>query len=93
MTRFDGLSEFISRRGRMELLEMLVRKKGSVSEVAEGLDITEPAVCGWRNKADRHPSNKNVQKMIELLAREDKKDAKEFLLGELQIFQDLIFNF
>ncbi len=92
-TRFDGISEFISRRGRMEVLNSLLDEIETPAEVARMLDISKNAVYGWINEKERHPSNENVKKMLEILNREKEDILKYILVEELQTFQDLILKF
>lgn len=92
-TRFDGLSEFISRRGRMKILSGLLEEIGGPVEVAGRLDISRNAVYGWLKERKRHPSNKNALKMLKILNSENQGRLRNILIEELQIFQDLILKF
>lgn len=92
-SKFDGLSEFIIRRGRMKILKTLLEKEKSVAEAARKLNVTRTAVYGWKNEKKRHPSNEHTREMLEILAQENKNKIREILLKELQNFQQLIFKF
>ncbi|KXA91726.1 hypothetical protein AKJ57_00110 [candidate division MSBL1 archaeon SCGC-AAA259A05] len=92
-SRIDGLSEFISRRGRMKILTALLEEAQTPAEVARRLNITRNAVYGWINESDRHPSNEHVHEMLKILNDENEKKFREILVEELQIFQELISKF
>lgn len=92
-SRFDGISEFISRRGRMRVLNELLEEIENPAEVARRLDITRNAVYGWINEKRRHPSNEHALEMLKVLNSENERKFKEILVEELQIFQRLVFNF
>lgn len=89
---FDGLSEFVSRRGRMKVLEALLEEFDTPVEVAKRLEISRNAVYGWINEEKRHPSNSNLEKMLKILNRENEEKFRDFLVEELQIFQKLILK-
>ncbi|KXA88970.1 hypothetical protein AKJ62_04070 [candidate division MSBL1 archaeon SCGC-AAA259D14] len=92
-TRFDGLSEFISRRGRMKVLTILLEELKNPAEVAKRLNITRNAVYGWIKDKKRHPSNENAREMLKILNDENEKKIREILIDELHIFQKLVFDF
>lgn len=87
------MSEFISRRGRMRILSILLEEIGSPAGVAKRLDLTKNAVYGWMNEKERHPSNENAREMVKILKDENEEKLREILIEELQIFQKLIFKF
>lgn len=89
-SRFDGLSEFISRQGRMKILALLLEKSESAAEIARKLDVARTAVYGWQNKRERHPNNEHTREMLRILSRTNKNEVKEILLGELRTFEELI---
>ncbi len=77
----------------MEVLNSLLDEIETPAEVARMLDISKNAVYGWINEKERHPSNENVKKMLEILNREKEDILKYILVEELQTFQDLILKF
>ena len=91
-TRFDGISEFVSRRGRMRVLEMILEEFETTDEVAGRLDVTKRAVYGWIKDKKRHPSNENVRKLLKILKKENEEKLRKILIKELQNFQKLIIN-
>ncbi|KXA98855.1 hypothetical protein AKJ39_00385 [candidate division MSBL1 archaeon SCGC-AAA259J03] len=92
-TRFDGLCEFVSRRGRMRILTRLLEELKTPTEIAKRLNITRNAVYGWLNEKKRHPSNEHVCELLKILNNENEERFREILVEELQIFQKLIFEF
>ncbi|KXB05280.1 hypothetical protein AKJ49_01135 [candidate division MSBL1 archaeon SCGC-AAA382A03] len=92
-TRFDGLSEFISRKGRMKIIRTLLEEFKTQKEIAKRLNITKNAVNGWLNKKDKHPNNKHVKEMLEILKNKNEEKLNNILFEELQIFQKLLLKF
>lgn len=80
--RFDGLSEFISRRTRIMLLELARERLGSLSAIAEKLGVTRWAVCKWFDPKETHPNNENTEKIIALAEGLDRIKTREILLDE-----------
>ncbi|KXB01448.1 hypothetical protein AKJ41_01515 [candidate division MSBL1 archaeon SCGC-AAA259O05] len=92
-TEFDGISEFVSRRGRIKFLEMLVQKLGSRSEVSETLQISKSTLSGWLNERNRHPSNSSFERVLELGWKVNPKETIEILNEELDTFDKAIATF
>ncbi|KXB04276.1 hypothetical protein AKJ48_03170 [candidate division MSBL1 archaeon SCGC-AAA261O19] len=88
--RFDGLPEFISRRTRVRLLELINGKLGSLSVIAERLGVSRWAVCKWFDPSEAHPNNQNTRKIIELAIRLDRIGTREILLDEALEYLELV---
>lgn len=78
----DGICEHVSRVSRVELALFLIDKIGSSTALAASLGITEMAVRKWLLRST-HPSNVNLNKMIELAFELDATRASEILEEDL----------
>lgn len=87
--RFDGLAEFVSRRARVVLLELIEEEFGSLSAIAERLDVSRWAVCKWFDPEGTHPNNQNTDKIIALAIEVDKDRVREVLLDEALEYLEL----
>jgi len=88
--RFDGLAEFVSRRGRVKLIEVLFGAGLSSREIAIEVGVTPRSVRRWLNPRETHPCNENLDCLLELALRTDPNQTHEILLGELNLFAKLI---
>ena len=89
-TNFDGLSEYISRFGRMELINMLLKNLDSKNKVAVSLEVSKSTLSGWINEKDRHPCNNSLKKILKLAWKTDPKNTKKLLEEELDAFRGAI---
>ncbi len=90
--RFDGLSEYISRRGRMKILDFLLKNSRAPVDIARELNVSRAAVHGWLKEEGRHPSNEHTLELLGLLEEEDGKELERILIGELEVFEELVFD-
>ena len=88
--RFDGLAEFVSRRGRVRLVEMLLGAGLSSGQIAIEVGVTPRSVRRWLNPLETHPCNENLDRLLELALRIDPNKTHEILLEELNLFAKLI---
>ncbi|KXA99710.1 hypothetical protein AKJ42_02660 [candidate division MSBL1 archaeon SCGC-AAA261C02] len=88
-TRFDGLSEFLSRRGRMKLLQILRDDNQSYEQIAQCLDVNRSTVYRWFHDPQKHPSNKTTEKIIDLAKLSSPKALKAVLIEEITKFINL----
>ena len=88
--RFDGLAEFVSRRGRVRLVEMLLGAGLSSGQIAIEVGVTTRSVRRWLNPRETHPCNENLDRLIELALRTDPNHVHELLIEELTLFAKLI---
>lgn len=88
-----GISEFISRRGRMRFLEMLIQELGSKSEVAKRLKISKSTLSGWLNEVGRHPSNSSMERVLTLAWKMNPESSQGILDNELNAFEEAIGSF
>lgn len=88
--RFDGLAEFVSRRGRVRLVEMLLGAGLSSRRIASEVGVTPRSVRRWLNPRETHPCNKNLDYLLELALRTDPNQTHEILLKELTLFVRLV---
>lgn len=88
--RFDGLAEFISRRARVLLLELIEEKFKSLSAIAERLEVSRWAVCKWFDPEKAHPNNQNTNKIVNLAIEVDKNGVREVLLDEALEYLELV---
>ena len=89
--RFDGLAEFISRRARVKLVEMLRNAGLSAEQIAESIGVTARSVQRWLSPEDTHPRNSNLDKLLELALTVDRAKTIEILRQEVELFSSL-FN-
>jgi predicted transcriptional regulator len=89
--RFDGLTEFISRRARVKLIEMLRNAGLSVQRIAENAGVTPRSVQRWLDPEDTHPRNSNLDILLELGLAVDRAKTLEILRQEVDLFSSL-FN-
>lgn len=92
-TEFDGISEFISRRGRIRFLEMLVQEFGSRSKVSNALKISKSTLSGWLNDRSRHPSNSSMRRVLDIARKVNLKGARKILDDESNAFDREIAAF
>jgi TyrR family helix-turn-helix protein len=81
--RHDGLCEYISRAARVELLSLLIESIGSTRRLAKKLGVSHVAVHKWLRPGDAHPSNKNLQKIVELAIGLDSAATSKILRRDL----------
>lgn len=89
-TRFDGLSEFLSRRGRTRILECLLEELGSYRSVALELDVNRATVQKWATRERIHPSNESTDKLLYLLGELDPEALKKILVEEASTYLEII---
>jgi transposase-like protein len=73
-----GLCEHVSRESRAALVSLLIEALGSPTRLAAELGITEMAVRKWILRLT-HPSNINLQKIIELAFGTDARQTGDIL--------------
>jgi len=73
-----GLCEHVSRESRAALVSLLIEELGSPTRLAAELGITEMAVRKWMLRLT-HPSNINLQKIIELAFGANARRAGDIL--------------
>jgi hypothetical protein len=91
--RFDGLTEFISRRARVKLIEMLRNAGLSVEHIAENAGVTARSVQRWLDPEDTHPRNSNLDTLLELGLAVDRAKTLEILRQEVDLFSSLFNRF
>jgi hypothetical protein len=95
--RHDGLFEYISRATRVELVSLLVDTIGSTRRLAEKLRVSHVTVHKWLRPGSAHPSNQNLQKIVELAIELDgaatSKILRRDLLGYKKFFECFSHNF
>lgn len=89
-TRFDGISEFISRRGRTKLLETLLNEFGSYRRLARQLNVNRTTTYRWINKKRVHPSNEKTGKIIKIAKTKTPDTVRKILLEEISKFIQLV---
>lgn len=88
--RFDGLAEFVSRRARVKLVEMLVDAGFSPNQIAAVIGVTARSVRRWLDPKETHPCNKNLDRLLELAWQTSPHQTFELLRDELGLFAELI---
>jgi len=88
--KFDGLAEFVSRRARIKLVELL-RKHGMPNyEIARAVEVTERSVRYWLDPKKAHPSNEHLDRLIWLSLEINPKHAFRILNEEVEDFRRLL---
>lgn len=67
-----------------------MRRGWSKSRLAEELGITRQAVNCWLSGGKTHPSNVNLDRLIDLALESDAAEAKKILTKEMLNFQKLL---
>jgi len=88
--RFDGLSEFVSRRARVRLLQLILDNGVAQRELAAKVGVTQQAVNKWLNPGETHPKNRNLDRIIDLAHELDAGRTSRILQDELLIFARLL---
>jgi len=86
-TQRGGLSEFVSRNGRVKLIKLLLTNGWSVSGLAAALGITRQATHLWLKRGETHPCNSNLDKLIDLALAADRAGTAKIVRGELKAFR------
>jgi len=81
--RHDGLCEYVSRAAMVELVSLLVEGIGSTRGLAKRLGVSHAAVRKWLRPGDAHPSNQNLQKIVELAVELDGAAVSKILKMDL----------
>lgn len=76
----DGLTEYVSRTTRVNLVSLLVDEFGSKSRAGEELGVSHAAVIDWLDSEGSHPSNAKLRQIIDLAL----KTREEETFAELE---------
>jgi predicted transcriptional regulator len=87
-----GLYEYVSRSARSRLITLLTKKFGS-SGLAKALNVTHAAVNKWLKSGNTHPSNVNLQKIIELAVKLNGARTLQILKSDLSAHQNMLESF
>lgn len=85
----NGLSEFVSRRGRIRLVALILNRGWSVQQLAVDLGVTRQAIYIWLKRRETHPCNFNLDKLIDIALSADRLDTIEIIREEVTAFQSL----
>lgn len=85
----NDLCEHLTRPARSQLVELLINRLGSKEGLAAEVGVTERAVRKWMSSST-HPSNVNLQKMLELAFQLDEQRTREIIKRDLMNFSDAI---
>jgi hypothetical protein len=88
----SDICEYISRHARVELIELLLDKFGSISRVAREIGVTEGAVRKWVNYNSTHPSNQNLQKIVRLALELDEDYTRDVLKRDFLRHREYLDN-
>ena len=92
-SRFDGLTEFVSRRARVKLLRLILDNGMAQCEVAARMGVTQQAVSKWLNPRETHPCNKNLDRLLKLAWGTNPDHTLRILKLELSSFTRLLSSF
>lgn len=87
--RHDGLCEYVSRRVRSDLVNLLVEEFESKSGLSEILGVSHAAVIDWLNPDGSHPSNRNLERIINLALESDVGETLDKLREDLMYHRSL----
>lgn len=88
--RFNGISEFISRRARIKLVRLLLDNGMTQAQLAEEVGVTQQAVSKWLDPKETHPRNENLNRLLVLGWAADSNSTLQILRDELTIFRRLL---
>lgn len=90
MTELDDICEFISRRGRVELLRIVVCHVGSVSRAAKVLGVSMRTVYRWLDPEDMHPSNESLGRILKTAMKLSSSETADVIRRELTLFSTFV---
>lgn len=88
--RFDGLSEFVSRRARVKIVQLMLDNGMTQQELAAEIGVSQQAVNKWLNPRETHPKNRNLDRIIDLAYELEEEQTRRILQDELLIFARLL---
>ncbi|KXB09661.1 hypothetical protein AKJ35_00155 [candidate division MSBL1 archaeon SCGC-AAA833F18] len=83
------MCEYVSRRVRSNLVNLLVEEFESKSELSKILGVSHAAVIDWLNSDGSHPSNRNLERIIKLALESDARGTLGELRGDLMYHRTL----
>ncbi|KXB04193.1 hypothetical protein AKJ47_00275 [candidate division MSBL1 archaeon SCGC-AAA261G05] len=86
---FDGLAEYVSRRARVDLVQLVLENGMTQKELANRVGVTQQAVHKWLDPRETHPKNENLDCVINLAFELDRRETRGILHGELLSFASL----
>jgi len=91
--RFNGISEFVSRRARIGLIQFMLDNGMTQTKLAAEIGVSQQAISKWLDKEETHPCNKNLDRLLKLAWKMDSNRTLKILRGELDTFAKLLSNF
>jgi predicted transcriptional regulator len=88
--KFDGLAEFVSRRARIKLLELLREHGMPNDKIARSVGVTSRSVRHWLDPKKAHPSNEHLDRLIELSLGVNRTHTFLILNQEVEDFRRLL---
>lgn len=89
-SRFDGLSEFVSRRARVKIVQLMLDNGMTQQELAAEIGVSQQAVNKWLNPRETHPKNLNLDRIIDLAHELEEEQTRKILQDELLVFARLL---
>lgn len=87
---FDGLSEYVSRRARVSLVQLILENGVTQGDLADRVGVTQQAVHKWLDPRETHPKNENLEHVITFALKLDEGKTRDILQGELLTFAGLL---
>jgi transcriptional regulator with XRE-family HTH domain len=91
--RFDGLSEFVSRQGRVQVIRLILKNGWTISQLAAELNTSPQAIYLWLSHKETHPCNRNLEKLLKLASKIDRPGTARILNEEVELFSSLASRF
>ncbi|KXB09234.1 hypothetical protein AKJ46_00695 [candidate division MSBL1 archaeon SCGC-AAA833K04] len=88
--RFDGLSEYVSRRARVKLVDVITSKDVTVGEIARIVGVSSRSVRRWLDPGEVHPCNRNLDKLLDLAFEVAPVESSTILTSEVAEFSRLV---
>lgn len=81
------VTEHISRKGRVELVRLVLENGWQVQELAVRLGVSRRAIYFWLNPHETHPDNSHLEDLVGLAIEVNGRAASEILLREVNQFR------
>jgi len=89
----NELAEFISRDGRVRIVELILGNGQTVQKLADELGVSRQTIYLWLDPHKTHPCNPNLGRLLDLAASVDEAGTIEILWNEATLFRSMVRKF